>query len=153
MLHNFDRLILHYFLQLIFRLTPLTSAAKNSRSKIMQHCSYLGHPLVLSKTSLWQMKSGLNFLADYQLIITSQRLRKVTSDLNQDLLFHSLPILNASTNVQCTLLSLLRIPIFCHFGSTSFVLPIRPKDSILNRDRRVFTINCFDSKFGIVRYV
>ena len=67
----------------------------------MQHCSYLGHPLVLSKMSLWQMKSGLNFLADYQLIITSQRLRKVTSDLNQDLLFHSLPILNASTNVQC----------------------------------------------------
>ena len=36
-----------------------------------------------------------------------------------------------------TLLSLLRIPIFCHFGSTSFVLPIRPKNSILNRDRRV----------------
>ena len=26
--HNFDRLIFHYFLQLIFRLTPLTSAAK-----------------------------------------------------------------------------------------------------------------------------
>ena len=39
------------------------------------------------------MKSGLNFLADYQLIITSQRLRKVTSDLNQDL--------NASTKFQC----------------------------------------------------
>ena len=79
MLHNFHWVILHYFLQLIFRLTLLTSAAKNSRSKIMQRCSYLGHPLVLSKMSLWQMKSGLNFLADYQLIITSQRLRKVTS--------------------------------------------------------------------------
>ena len=36
-----------------------------------------------------------------------------------------------------TLLSLLRIPIFCHFGSTSFVMPIRPKYGILNRDRRV----------------
>ena len=42
-----------------------------------------------------------------------------------------------SPNKLPTLLSLLRIPIFCHFGSTSFVLPIRPKDSILNRDRRV----------------
>ena len=40
-------------------------------------------------------------------------------------------------NITNTLLSLLRIPIFCHFGSTSFVLPIRPKDSIINRDRRV----------------
>jgi hypothetical protein len=28
-----------------------------------------------------------------------------------------------------TLLSLLRISIFCHFGSSSFVLPIRPKNS------------------------
>ena len=36
-----------------------------------------------------------------------------------------------------TLLSLLRISIFCHFGSTSFVLPIQPKNSILNRDNRV----------------
>jgi hypothetical protein len=39
-LHIFDWLFFHYFLLLIFRLTPLTSAI--SRSKIMQHCSYLG---------------------------------------------------------------------------------------------------------------
>ena len=37
------------------------------------------------------------------------------------------------------LLSLLRISIFYHFGSTSFVLPIRPKNSILNRVIRVET--------------
>ena len=36
-----------------------------------------------------------------------------------------------------TLIPLLRISIFCHFGSTSFVLPIRPKNSILNRVIRV----------------
>ena len=36
-----------------------------------------------------------------------------------------------------TLIPLLRISIFCHFGSTSFVLPIRPKDGILNRGIRV----------------
>ena len=44
---------------------------------------------------------------------------------------------NTYITIVRTLLSLLRIPIFCHFGSTSFVLPIRPKNSILNRDRRV----------------
>ena len=36
-----------------------------------------------------------------------------------------------------TLIPLLRISIFCHFGSTCFVLPIRPKDGILNRGIRV----------------
>ena len=36
-----------------------------------------------------------------------------------------------------TLIPLLRISIFCHFGSTSFVVPIRPKDGILNRGIRV----------------
>ena len=36
-----------------------------------------------------------------------------------------------------TLIPLLRISIFCHFGSTSFVLPIQPKDGILNRGIRV----------------
>ena len=35
------------------------------------------------------------------------------------------------------LITLLRKPIFCHFGSTSFVLPIRPKYGILNRVIRV----------------
>ena len=30
-----------------------------------------------------------------------------------------------------TLITLLRIPYLCHFGSTSFVLPIQPKYSIL----------------------
>ena len=39
-----------------------------------------------------------------------------------------------------TLIPLLRISIFCHFGSTSFVLPIRPKDGILNRCIRVNVI-------------
>ena len=38
-----------------------------------------------------------------------------------------------------TLITLQRVPYLCHFGSTSFVLPIRPKNSILNRDRRVLT--------------
>ena len=36
-------------------------------------------------------------------------------------------------NLVSTLILLLRISIFCHFGSNSFVLPIRPKDGILNR--------------------
>ena len=45
-----------------------------------------------------------------------------------------------------TLLSLLRISIFCHFGSTSFVLPIRPKNSILNRVIRVVCKRPTDNK-------
>ena len=53
-------LIDYYLLQLIFRLTPLTSAAKSngkiSQSKSMQHSSYLGCPLVsiqfLQKTKI-----------------------------------------------------------------------------------------------------
>ena len=36
-----------------------------------------------------------------------------------------------------TLIPLLRISIFCHFGSASFVLPIRPKDGNFNRGIRV----------------
>ena len=36
-----------------------------------------------------------------------------------------------------TLITLLRILCLCHFGSTSFVLPIRPKYGILNRVIRV----------------
>ena len=36
-----------------------------------------------------------------------------------------------------TLITLLRIPYLCHFGSTSFVLPIWPKYCILNRVIRV----------------
>ena len=40
MLRILDRIIFHYFFQLIFRLAPLTSAAKISQSKIMQHSSY-----------------------------------------------------------------------------------------------------------------
>ena len=35
------------------------------------------------------------------------------------------------------LITLLRIPYLCHFGSTSFVLQIRPKYGILNRNIRV----------------
>ena len=38
-----------------------------------------------------------------------------------------------------TLITLLRIPYLCHFGSSSFVLPIRPKYGILNRVIRVNT--------------
>ena len=37
-----------------------------------------------------------------------------------------------------TLIPLLRISIFCHFGSTSFVLPIRPKDGILEVSEYVY---------------
>ena len=36
-----------------------------------------------------------------------------------------------------TLITLLRIPYLCHFGSTSFVLLIWPKYGILNRVIRV----------------
>ena len=36
-----------------------------------------------------------------------------------------------------TLITLLRVPYLCHFGSTSFVLPIRPKYGTLNRVIRV----------------
>ena len=51
MFHIFDWLICHYFLQLIFRLTPLTSVAKNNQNLVNQnHCSYLWCPL----TSLWK---------------------------------------------------------------------------------------------------
>ena len=48
MLHIFDWSIFHYFLQLIFRLTPLTSAAKSNEKLVNQklcNCSYLGCPL------------------------------------------------------------------------------------------------------------
>ena len=37
-----------------------------------------------------------------------------------------------------TLITLLRLPYLCHFGSTSFALPNRPKYGILNRVIRVF---------------
>ena len=36
MLHNFDLLIFHYFLQLIFRLTRMTSAAKSNQKLVDQ---------------------------------------------------------------------------------------------------------------------
>ena len=36
MLHTFDWLILHYFLQLIFGLTPLTSAVKSNENLVNQ---------------------------------------------------------------------------------------------------------------------
>ena len=35
-------------------------------------------------------------------------------------------------NYLIALITLLRVPYVCHFGSTSFVLPIRPKYGILN---------------------
>jgi hypothetical protein len=35
--------------------------------------------------------------------------------------------IRVSTN-KSTLITLLRVPYLCHFGSTSFVLPIRPKN-------------------------
>ena len=38
-----------------------------------------------------------------------------------------------------TLMSLLRISIFCRIGSTQLILPIRPKNSIFNRVKRVIT--------------
>ena len=38
-----------------------------------------------------------------------------------------------------TLMSLLRISIFCRIGSTQLILPIRPKNSILNRVKRVLS--------------
>ena len=37
-----------------------------------------------------------------------------------------------------TLITLLGVPYLCHFGSTSFVLPIRPKYGTLNRVIGVF---------------
>jgi hypothetical protein len=40
------------------------------------------------------------------------------------------------------LITLLRILYLCHFGSTNFVLPIRPKYGILNRVIRVWVYNC-----------
>ena len=55
---------------------------------------------------------------------------------------------NLPLTFDCTLIPLLRISIFCHFGSTSFVLPIRPKDGILNRGIRVVVIVC-DNKFYV----
>ena len=36
-----------------------------------------------------------------------------------------------------TLITLLIVPYLCHFGSSSFVLPIQPKYDILNRVIRV----------------
>ena len=47
-----------------------------------------------------------------------------------------------------TLITLLRIPYLCHFGSTSFVLPIRPNYGILNRAIRVGCLACL--KFTVV---
>ena len=48
-LHIFDWLIFHYFLLLIFRLTPLTSASKRNVKLVKQKlCSYLGCPLVVT---------------------------------------------------------------------------------------------------------
>ena len=46
-----------------------------------------------------------------------------------------------------TLITLLRVPYLCHFGSTSFVLQIRPKYGTLNRVIRVTfeKIVCYDS--------
>ena len=41
------------------------------------------------------------------------------------------------SRVHTTLMSLLRISIFCRIGSTQLILPIRPKNSILNRVKRV----------------
>ena len=40
-----------------------------------------------------------------------------------------------------TLIPLLRISIFCRIGSTELILPIRPKDGILNRGIRVPTVH------------
>ena len=40
-------------------------------------------------------------------------------------------------NINGTLITLLRVPYLCHFRSTSFVLPIRPKYHTLNRVIRV----------------
>ena len=51
-----------------------------------------------------------------------------------------------------TLIPLLRISIFCHFGRTSFVLPIRPKDGILNRDIRVWNSEVFKIRILKVNY-
>ena len=43
--HNFDRLIFHYFLQLIFRLTPLTSSLKSNEKLVNQKlCNTAGQP-------------------------------------------------------------------------------------------------------------
>ena len=39
------------------------------------------------------------------------------------------------------MITVLRIPYLCHFGSSSFVLPIRPKYGILNRVIRVLVSN------------
>ena len=38
-LHIFDGLIFHYFLQLNFRLTPLTSAAESNKRLVNQTCN------------------------------------------------------------------------------------------------------------------
>ena len=52
----FDWLIFHYFLHLLFMLTPLTSVAKSNQNLVNQnlvnqkHCSYLWCPLTL----LWK---------------------------------------------------------------------------------------------------
>ena len=43
-----------------------------------------------------------------------------------------------------TLITLLRIPYLCHFGSTSFLLPNRPKYSILNWIIRVSLFTLVD---------
>ena len=60
-LHIFDWLIFYCFLQLIFRLTPLSSVAKsnkkNSPSKYMQNYSYIGYPLNRYKYRIHQLVS------------------------------------------------------------------------------------------------
>ena len=53
-------------------------------------------------------------------------------------------------HVHCTLITLSKVLYLCHFGSTSFVLPIRPKYGTFNRVIRVYLhiINeCLSYKF------
>ena len=102
----------------------------------MEHFHHIRATYPVDKELKWYRISGLLFI--HKRLWVVERSKYVLFE--GDIIISLINFIQSTVyfrSLHTTLIPLLRISIFCHFGSTSFVLPIRPKYHTLNRVIRV----------------